>query len=294
MLLALAACFAHPHRQGNENSPAASASATPSPATSRPKDAIPPVPPSQPTPKDEDYAPASHMNNENSSDNGLYGPATHIGEASKAPTVKVALLIPMSGDSAALGQSLMDAAVLAIYDKYAAMSSHDITARVELLPKDTGDTIEGAEKAAQDAIQEGATLILGPVFGKQVSAVASYARHKNIPVISFSNNTAVAGDGVYLFGFIPEQQVDRIVQYAVSRKINNIAALVPSNPYGAAIVKQLSAVVRKGGGPILSNIIRRIYRPSTITSGDFHASCRMKQEKGRRCLSPKAAANSKP
>ena len=163
-------------------------------------------------------------------------------------TVKVGLLIPMTGDSAELGQSLLDAAVLAIYDKYSAMSPREITAKIELLPEDTGSSIEGAEKGAQDAIQSGATLILGPVFGKQVSAVASIARHKGVPVVSFSNNISVAGDGVYLFGFIPDQQVTRIVEYALSRKITNIAALVPSNPYGAAIVKELSAQVRKQGG----------------------------------------------
>ena len=62
------------------------------------------------------------------------------------------------------------------------------------------------------------------------------------------NNAAIASNGVYLFGFMPEQQVARIVQYSEASKINNIAALVPSNPYGAAIVKQLSADVRKEGG----------------------------------------------
>jgi ABC-type branched-subunit amino acid transport system substrate-binding protein len=190
-----------------------------------------------------DYAPATHIKGEEG-----YGPATSMNESTKATTVKVALLIPMSGPSADLGQSLLDAAVLAVYDKYNVMSPREITAKIEILPKDTGDSIETAEKAAQDAIQEGATLILGPVFSKQVSAVASEARHKNIPVISFSNNVSVAGNGVYLFGFLPEQQVIRIIQYTLSRKITNIAALVPSNPYGAAIVKQLSAEVRKTGG----------------------------------------------
>ena len=202
--------------------------------------------------KKEDYAPATHMNNldqpnQSQSPQGTYAPATHIGESAKSVTVKVALLIPMSGDSAALGKSLLDAAVLAIYDKYNGLSSREITARVELLPKDTTDSIEGAEKAAQDAIQEGATLILGPLLSKQVGAVSSIAKHKNIPIITFSNNITVAGDGVFLFGFIPEQQVIRIVQYSLTHKILNIAALVPSNPYGAAIVKQLSTEARKNG-----------------------------------------------
>lgn len=200
-----------------------------------------------------DYAPPSNIKTEPpgaqvSPENPPYGVPTRIGEAVNIPTIKVGLLLPMTGTSSALGQSMLDAAVLAVYDKYASMAQRDINARIELLPEDTGDSIEGAEKSAQDAIEAGATILLGPVFGKQVSAVASIARHKNVPVITFSNNATVAGDGVYLFGFIPEQQVIRVIQYAITRKFTNVAALVPSNPYGATIVKQLSAEMRKNGG----------------------------------------------
>ena len=204
--------------------------------------------------KQDDFAPATHITGGDEKEQKIplddkdFAPATKIGEAAKSTTVKVGLLIPMSGDSVELGKSLLDAAVLAVYDKYSGLSSRETTARIELLPKDTGDTIEAAEKAAQDVLQEGAEIILGPLFSKQVSAVASIAKVKKVPVITFSNNISVAGDNVYLFGFIPEQQVTRIVQYYLNRKNNNIAALVPSNPYGAAIVKQLSAEVRKKGG----------------------------------------------
>jgi len=194
----------------------------------------------------------------------IYAPPTRIGEVSKATTVKVALLIPLSGEYASLGQSFLDAAVMAIYDKYSGLASREITAKIELLPKDSGDNIETAEKATQDALQEGAKIILGPVFSKQVSAVASIAKSKNIPVITFSNNIAVAGEGVYLFGFIPEQQVTRIVQYSLSKKITNLAALVPSNPYGAAIIKQLSAEVRKNG----NRIHPREYYPEDLSTLD--------------------------
>jgi ABC-type branched-subunit amino acid transport system substrate-binding protein len=244
LLFALSACFSSPEQLESEEPQAPPALHDISPDAMAASHAGGKAAPSRVTPAEvtNDYAPPTHINNND------YAPATKMGEPSHSVTVKVGLLIPMSGTSADLGQSLLDAAVLAIYDKYGTMAAHEITAKIELLPKDTSDTIEGAEKAAQDAVQEGATLILGPVFSKQVSAVASVARHKNIPVVSFSNNVSVAGDGVYLFGFLPEQQVTRIVRYALARKVTNIAALVPSNPYGAAIVKQLSTEVRKGGG----------------------------------------------
>jgi ABC-type branched-subunit amino acid transport system substrate-binding protein len=250
----LAACFSAPPEEGVENAPAPETQHTTHhhPVALNAPEAPAPSPFGQPTAAtpDSEYAPHSHLSSEDIAAvaKGGYAPPSHIGEESKAVTVKVGLLIPMSGESTALGKSLLDAAVLAIYDKYSALSPRDITAKVELIPMDTGDSIDGAEKAAQDAIAQGATLILGPVFSKQVTAVASIAHSKDIPVITFSNNVTVEGDGIYLFGFIPEQQVARIVQYALSQNISNIAALVPSNPYGAAIVKQLSAEVRKSGG----------------------------------------------
>jgi branched-chain amino acid transport system substrate-binding protein len=245
LLFALAACFMEPEVETEESPPTLSAINPNSLGAST----TPPAPVKIPTEKHEDYAPATKINKDiEKPAPGVYAPATSSGETTKAITVKVGLLIPMSGESKALGQSLLDAAVLAIYDKYSALSPKEMTIKIELLPKDTGDTIEGAEKAAQDAIQEGATLLLGPVFSKQVSAIASITRSKNIPVITFSNNVSVAGDGVYLFGFVPEQQVIRIIQYSLSKGLTNIAGLVPSNPYGAAIVKQLSAEVRKSGG----------------------------------------------
>ncbi|HEU5046709.1 MAG TPA: penicillin-binding protein activator [Rickettsiales bacterium] len=246
------AAAAAQEKPAEKQPPKPAAPATPAPASSSTPPATPA--PAQGNQGNNGFAPPSHINNEPPppAPVGVYALPTNLGEGAlkNVPTVKVALLVPLTGASADVGKSFLDAGVLALYDKYNALSTHETTAKVELLPKDTGDTIEGAEKAAQDAIQEGATLILGPVYSKQVSVVASSARHQNIPVITFSNNMAVAGEGVYLFGFVPEQQVVRIVQYSLGHNITNIAALVPSDPYGAAIVKQLSQEMRKHNGRI--------------------------------------------
>jgi len=252
-MLAVNACQPPEQRIRQEAKPAPVA-AVPKPVAVNPASTTPNTVILQEPEKKEDFAPATSINGANKNGakkevtpDGNYAPPTQLGQASESPTIKVALLIPMSGESELLGKSLLDAAVLAIYDKYSSLPNRDTTAKVELLPKDTGDTIETAEKVTQDALAEGAEIILGPLFSKQVSAVSAIAKSKKIPVITFSNNVGVAGDGVYLFGFIPEQQVSRIVLYALQDKGRNISALVPSNPYGATIVKQLSTEVRKTG-----------------------------------------------
>lgn len=168
-----------------------------------------------------------------------YAPAAP-GMPTPQQSVKVALLVPLSGKNASLGAAMQDAAVLAIFDKYEHVPKSKQGAKVELLPKDTGDTPESARLAAQQAVDEGASIILGPLLGHQVPPVAEVARDKNIPVVSFSNNPAVLSEGVYLFGFMPDQQVKRVIEYALARGVKQIAGIAPSNPYGNTVMKQLS------------------------------------------------------
>jgi ABC-type branched-subunit amino acid transport system substrate-binding protein len=138
--------------------------------------------------------------------------------------IRVALLLPLSGNQAALGQSMLDAANLAVFD-LAGKS-------FELLPEDTGDTPEGAARAAQQAVAAGARLILGPLFASSTAAVKPIAKAAGIEVVSFTTDAAQAGDNVFVMGFLPGGQVDRAVRYAAGHGVTNIAALVPLTPYG--------------------------------------------------------------
>ena len=89
--------------------------------------------------------------------------------------------------------------------------------------------------AAQQALDEGAEIILGPLFAQSVSVVGQVARARNIPVIAFSTDANVASPGVYLLSFLPESDVERIVQYAASTGKRSFAALIPDNPYGTVV-----------------------------------------------------------
>lgn len=166
-----------------------------------------------------------------------------------ARTVRVALLVPLSGRNSDLGKAMQDAATLALYDKYAALSPSMAATRVEILPKDTGDTPESAALAAQEAVKEGAVVLLGPIFGDAVTAVAPVAKSAGKQVISFSNNAAVAGPGVYVFGFSPEQQTARVVSHMVSQK-KQVAALVPNNTLGQTVLAAAKSTASSQGGAI--------------------------------------------
>jgi branched-chain amino acid transport system substrate-binding protein len=134
---------------------------------------------------------------------------------------RVALLVPLSGSNAAVGQSIANAATMALID------SGNKSVRMT-----TYDTATGAAAAATRAIADGNRLFLGPLLSEDVGAIAPAARKAGIPVISFSNDAAVAGNGVYVMGFSPTQSIDRVVHYAKSRGIKRFAALVPTGVYG--------------------------------------------------------------
>ena len=161
--------------------------------------------------------------------------------------VKAGLILPLSGPGNAgiAGQAMRNAAEMAI----AEFNSPNL----QLLVKDDGGTAEAARLGAQQALDEGAEIILGPLFAQSVGFVGQVARPRNVPVIAFSTDANVASSGIYLLSFLPESDVDRIVQYATSTGKHSYAALIPDNPYGTVVEAAFKqAVARRSGSQIVA------------------------------------------
>ena len=154
---------------------------------------------------------------------------------------RVALLVPLSGPNAGIGQSIANATVLALLDT-----------RNEQVRVTNYDTARGAAAAASRAIAEGAQLILGPLLAEDARAVGPIARAARVPVVSFSNDASVAGDGTYLMGFVPAQSVTRVVSYARGRGATSFAGLVPNGLYGERTSTSLLRAVEGAGGSVVS------------------------------------------
>lgn len=183
-------------------------------------------------------------------------------------TVKVALILPLSGQGSALGAAMRNAAELA----YEEFQQPDL----QILVKDDRASPEGAREAVQAALAEGADLVLGPVFAANVQAAALPARNAGKPVIAFSTDAAVAARGVYLLSFLPQPEVDRIVDASVADGKRSFAALIPETAYGNAVEAQFrEAVARKGArvvaierypagapGPAIERLARVIAGPA--------------------------------
>lgn len=157
--------------------------------------------------------------------------------------IRVGFLVPLSGPNAGLGRALFDAAQLALFD----LADN----RLVLLPRDTEGNSEKAAEAARRVIAEGAQIIIGPLFANEASAVGLMARERNVKVLSFSTDRSVAGGGVYLLGFTPDQQVERVISYARTRGLKRFAALAPDSPYGSAVMQAATAAAQAAGGEML-------------------------------------------
>ena len=153
---------------------------------------------------------------------------------------RIALLVPLSGSNAAVGTSISNATTMALLDTNA-----------DNLRITTYDTATGARDAAARAIADGNKVILGPLLGNNVGAVLSAARPANVPLISFSNDTSVAGPDVFVMGQMPEQSIDRTVRYTRSRGSNAFAAIIPDGEYGRRAEASLIASVRAAGGTLV-------------------------------------------
>ena len=189
----------------------------------------------------------------------LAGCATQFGDGATAPQageppptaqagegqVRVGLVLPLTapGNAGVAAQSMKNAAEMALAEFK--------SPNVQLVVKDDGGTPQGAQAAAQQAINEGAEIIVGPLFAQSVSAVGQVARGRNIPVIAFSTDASVAARGVYLLSFLPETDVRRIVDFAVSRGKRSFAALLPDNAYGTVVEAAFQQEVSRRGGRVV-------------------------------------------
>ena len=160
--------------------------------------------------------------------------------------VKVGLILPLSapGNAGVAAQSMKNAAEMALAEFQ--------NPNIQLLIKDDGGNPQGAQQGTQQTLDEGAEIILGPLFAASVPATAQLARTRGVSVIAFSTDSSVAGRGVYLLSFLPESDVNRIIEYSASIGKRSFAALLPENAYGNVVEAAFKPAVGRRGGRIVA------------------------------------------
>jgi len=148
---------------------------------------------------------------------------------------RIALLVPMTGTNAAVGQAIANATTMALLDTNAS--------NLRITTYDTAAT--GAGPAAARAIADGNKLILGPLISEDVSAVAAAARPAHVPMITYSNDADAAARDVFVFGQVPGQSVARVIAYARAHGVTAVGALIPNGVYGQRVAAGLNGAAKQ-------------------------------------------------
>lgn len=155
--------------------------------------------------------------------------------------VRIGLLLPFSSRPAEAG-AIYQAAELAVF------TYGDQTTL--LIPRDSGSTAAEAAANTRLLLRDGADVILGPLERDGVSGAAQAARERNVPVVGFSSDRAVAGNGVYSLSLPLEEDVRRVVDFAVQKGLRSYALLAPENEYGRRVEAALKAEAQARGGVV--------------------------------------------
>ncbi|WP_376097410.1 penicillin-binding protein activator [Roseomonas sp. CCTCC AB2023176] len=155
------------------------------------------------------------------------------------PRARVGLLLPLTGPQAPLGQAMLNAATLALFDAG--------TPGVEFVPRDTGGSPGIASEAARIALADGARIIVGPLTAAEATAVSAQARGGRVPVLAFTNDGQLAGNGTWVLGVTPAQQVRRLVLAARNAGVRRIALAAPEDAFGQRLASALRTAAPEAG-----------------------------------------------
>lgn len=161
---------------------------------------------------------------------------------------QIAILVPLSGQTGQTGESIVNAAQLALFDMGGTTTS--------LHPYDTAGTPDGASQAAAKAIADGAAILIGPLFSSEVKAITPQAQTAGIPALTLTTDPMAAAPGVYVAGFLIQEQAMRVVSYARSQGLSRFAVLSTDTPFGRAMTGAYEQAVMESGGTLVNTLLR--------------------------------------
>lgn len=173
-------------------------------------------------------------------DQGTTGPSINT----RAP-VNVALLVP--GGSAKPGDDLLaknleNAARLAIADLDGV--------RVNLTVYNTAGQPDIAASVARKAVDDGAKIILGPLYAEAANAAGLAVRSRNVNVLAFSNNADIAGGNVFILGSTFQNTANRLVGFAKSRGRDRVMIVHAQSTVGEIGRDAISRAISRQGATL--------------------------------------------
>ena len=181
--------------------------------------------------------------------------------------IKIGLLVPLAGKNAFLGNAIYQSAEMSLFETKAS--------NIELLPIDSGSTIESAVQAVKILEKKNVSIIIGPIFSSQAVAVRSVLKN-NIPLLSFTNDESISGKGLWAFGFTPRQEIAAVFEEMVKYKIKTLSVIIPNSAYGSIALENI-----KNNSLFLNIELKDIYKYSTSTNSFSGLGLELKENENK-------------
>jgi len=153
-------------------------------------------------------------------------------------TIKIGVLLPLSGKNSEIGNMILNALELAIFQNK--------DSSIELVIKDTQSESNLSKKAFQKLLESKINFIIGPLYSKTLTSINNQVKSSQINIFALSNNKSLAKKGVWIFGVDPKEQTERILDYALEKGLTKTAALLPKNSYGLLLFETISNYKKNG------------------------------------------------
>jgi hypothetical protein len=174
---------------------------------------------------------------------GVVSPTANTGlPIDTSAPVQVALLVPGgtgAGSDQFLATNLENAARMAIAD----LNGVQVDLRVYNSGSDAGQ----AAAVATMAVNDGAKIILGPLYADAANAAGVAVASRNVNVLAFSNNPTIAGGNVFVMGSTFSNTANRLVNYASRRGLTRIGIVYGEDLQGQLGRDAITAAIRTNG-----------------------------------------------
>ena len=152
--------------------------------------------------------------------------SSYLLPAKTTDQIRTAVFVPLSGEYRSFGFDMVSGIDFALFQTG--------NTQIELVYFDTAGGLNAAQ-AAQNALDADIDIAIGPLFSASMTEIGAVMAEQNIPVLSLSNNLAAADAGRWVLGYLPEQQMDNLLAYAIEQNKTNIAILASQDSFGMKI-----------------------------------------------------------
>jgi len=175
------------------------------------------------------------------------------------PPHRIALLLPLEGPSARLGKTVREGFLNAYY---ASLKSNP-TLKPALAFYDTtrGKSIG---EIYQQAVQEGADQIVGPLTRDEVHAIFQQS-HLEAPILTLNYNPpgllSGSSSDIIQFGLAPEDEAIQMAAHARSAGLSHALLIAPQDPWGVRVSQTFASAWRAAGGQIIDSLMFDARKP---------------------------------